>query len=290
MTSDHVATDSAVSVIILTYNGLQYMRDLRDALRTQIRPLDEVIIWDNASTDGTPDWISKEWPEALLHRSADNLFFAAGNNAATQLASNDIVLYLNQDTRPESNLITEAAAVTRPGTAVTFAQVLPFDKRALVSQLDWSGVVTWRAQPPGVAATSMLSGAVFSLHKETLELIGGVPFDERIPHYCEDTNLSLRLQDLGVELVANSRVSVWHDSHLTRENVWIDFQRGIAIGRNRLLAFYYALGMGATLRRLPKLMLAGVRKARVDGNKSPIRAAGLTLATWIGYLSALRKR
>src|SRR4029453_3916733 len=73
-----------VSVVVLGYNGLRYCEACLDALRAQVAetPPFEVVFFDNASTDGTPDRVAAAHPWVRLVRNPTNLGFAAGNVAA----------------------------------------------------------------------------------------------------------------------------------------------------------------------------------------------------------------
>ena len=51
-----------VSVIIVNYNGRSDLRELFDSLKHQTRPADEVILVDNASTDGSADYVRQHFP------------------------------------------------------------------------------------------------------------------------------------------------------------------------------------------------------------------------------------
>ena len=281
---------SSVSVVIVTYNGRPYLTALRDALRPQVLSADEVVVFDNGSTDGTPRWLREEWREARVIESPHNLLFAAGNNEATRHTHGDVVLYLNQDTVSSPSLLDAARRTTLPRQAVTYGQLFPWASTVQLPFIDWSGVVLWRVPDEALETVNMLSGAAFSLHRDTLGLIGHVPFDPRIPHNCEDTHLSLRLETMGVRLVGLRDDFVRHDSTPSKGHAIKDFFRAIEIGRNRILAHVYALGTAQTLKRLPYLMLAGYRKAGVDGRRTSTRIVGITLASWIGYALAMVKR
>ncbi|NIA24032.1 MAG: glycosyltransferase [Gammaproteobacteria bacterium] len=279
-----------VSVVIVAFNGLSYLPKLKEALDAQLSEKDEVLILDNNSTDGTADWIESNWSDTQLVLSDRNLLFVGGNNLLTRKARGEVVLYLNQDTVPAAGVVEEAARSAGPKTAVTFAQIFPWSGVPLIPWLDWSGAMLWRRPSDPFEPTSALSGGAFALHQDMLQQLGGVPFDVRMRHYAEDINLSLRIHELGMEIRAVSSVSVTHDSRPSTENVADDFRRAVQISRERLLAFAYAHGWSNTVRRLPMLLLAGFRKASVDGRWTLPRALGLTVATAVGYVWALFPR
>jgi O-antigen biosynthesis protein len=94
--------DSAISIIIVTYNNLSYTIDCLDSVmaHTQYQSL-EIIVVDNASTDGTKDYLTK-WAGNAINRfvilNKDNLGFAAANNQGLALANGEFFILLNNDT------------------------------------------------------------------------------------------------------------------------------------------------------------------------------------------------
>ena len=86
------------SVIILTWNGLDYIAACLDAVLAQDYADFEIIVVDNASTDGTADFVAEHYPQVQLIRNERNLGFAAGNNIGMRAATGDVLALLNQDT------------------------------------------------------------------------------------------------------------------------------------------------------------------------------------------------
>lgn len=95
-----------VSVVVLTYNNLDFSRNCLFSIEHYSDyPNLEVIVVDNASSDGSPDWL-REWeqePSRAGHRrklilNEANLGFAAGNNVGLREATGDYLVMLNNDT------------------------------------------------------------------------------------------------------------------------------------------------------------------------------------------------
>jgi GT2 family glycosyltransferase len=96
-------TDSPfVSVIILNYNGAQYLPACLNALRAQTYPEDcfEVIVSDNGSKDGSLELLQRDYPWVRVLDNKENLGFAEGNNVAIQAAQGDTIILLNNDAVP----------------------------------------------------------------------------------------------------------------------------------------------------------------------------------------------
>jgi len=91
-----------VSVIILTFNNLDLTKACLESVlnRSEYTNL-EVIVVDNASSDGTPAYLESLAQEHLNLRivlNAENLGFAAGNNVGLKVATGDFLILLNNDT------------------------------------------------------------------------------------------------------------------------------------------------------------------------------------------------
>lgn len=91
-----------VSVIVLTYNNLSFTKACLHSLEVNTHYLDwELILVDNASTDGTRDFLVDyvtRHPGAKLVQNEENLGFAAGNNRGLAVAEGEHLVILNNDT------------------------------------------------------------------------------------------------------------------------------------------------------------------------------------------------
>jgi GT2 family glycosyltransferase len=110
-----------VSVVIVNYNGKQYLPGCLNALAEQIYPRDyfEVIVSDNGSTDGSVELLEKDYPWVNVMKNGRNLGFARGNNVAFQAARGEYLIALNNDTAPIPDwiekLVQEAEKYPRTG-------------------------------------------------------------------------------------------------------------------------------------------------------------------------------
>lgn len=86
-----------VSVVIVNYNGMRFLDGLLASIKAQTLPAAEVIIVDNASTDGSIDYLAKHYPWVTVVKSHENLGFAEGNNVGVRAASSSLVALLNND-------------------------------------------------------------------------------------------------------------------------------------------------------------------------------------------------
>jgi GT2 family glycosyltransferase len=87
----------SVAISIVTFNGKRHVGPCLRALLSQtILPL-EIFVMDNASSDGTPDFVEDNFPTAKVIRSDINLGFGGGHNVVIRQTKAAYVLALNQD-------------------------------------------------------------------------------------------------------------------------------------------------------------------------------------------------
>jgi|GEM_PF-349389 len=94
-----------VSVIIINWNGQKWLKRCLDTLSNQTYLNIELIMVDNASTDGSVDYVRQEYPVVKVVKSPTNSGFAAGNNLGIEAARGELILLLNNDTWAEPDLV-----------------------------------------------------------------------------------------------------------------------------------------------------------------------------------------
>ncbi|MBI1258797.1 MAG: glycosyltransferase [Chloroflexi bacterium] len=121
------------SIVIPNWNGLRFLPVCLDALQRQTYPADriEVIIVDNASTDGSQEAIRRDYPWVKLIDLPENRGFTGACNAGMQAAQGDYVALLNNDTEADSGWV--AAVVDafnhHPEVGSVASKMLLFDRR-----------------------------------------------------------------------------------------------------------------------------------------------------------------
>lgn len=87
-----------VSIVVVSFNTRDVLRECLLSVYREVGSLHaQVIVVDNASTDGSPEMIELEFPEVQLIRSEINLGFGPANNLGIKLASGRYVVLLNSD-------------------------------------------------------------------------------------------------------------------------------------------------------------------------------------------------
>jgi GT2 family glycosyltransferase len=266
-----------VSLIILTYNGSKYVEALLDSLFDQSYPLKkmEIIVVDNASVDNTLSIVQKKYPQVRRIALEQNVGFAAGNNQGFQQARHNFLVFLNQDTICHRDWLRELmntmiqnkqlAACNPNIMTIRSSDSHPTGKPLSLDSLFFCDLSPFgygryrQARGSRWVFTKLLSGCAFIIRRETILELGGL-FDEQFWMYAEDTDLSLRIHNLGdrIGVVRDAVVYHLHDSGLSiRKNNLYLFARAIM---NRVHAFFKNMGKLEFLLFFPFLFFGGIFK------------------------------
>jgi len=243
------------SIIILAYNGSKYMKPLLESLIDQSYPEDrvEIIVVDNASTDDTRQIIEKDFPFVKVVALNKNMGFAAGNNQGLLHASHDLLVFLNQDTicHPDflKYLIASISAdksiaacnpniITKDQSKIEPSGKNESQKSLFVCDLSPFGYgITRTINGKAIFYTKLLSGCAFIIRRETVTKLGYL-FDDQLWMYAEDTDLSLRMHNMGQKVCVTRDAIVYH---LHKSNMAIEKGRILTAAgaiKNRVFAFY----------------------------------------------------
>lgn len=121
-----------VSVVIVVWNAKKYVLECLDSLREHCATVcSEVIVVDNASTDGTPELVAELYPEFKLIRNQENLGFARANNIGIAASSGEYVCLVNSDVKFLDNCISPILdyLAQNPSVGMVGPQMLAADGR-----------------------------------------------------------------------------------------------------------------------------------------------------------------
>lgn len=193
------------SVVIVAYNGMAWLPGCLAALAAQLRPGDEVIVVDNRSGDGGPQFIRQRFPAVRLVENQGNAGFAAACNQGAALARGDVLVFLNQDTAVQpgwlDGLLAGLGADVGLSTSRLLLMATPERIQMCGQDVHYSGLVFGRGfgQPAGSRPhpcdVDAVSGASFAIGRELWARLGG--FEERLFMYYEETDLSWRARGAG---------------------------------------------------------------------------------------------
>jgi N-acetylglucosaminyl-diphospho-decaprenol L-rhamnosyltransferase len=208
----------SLTTVIVAYDSVTELRQTLPPLLTELEPGDELIVVDNASSDGLAAELEQLAPAATLIALSENVGFAAGANVGAAAATGELLVLLNPDARPQPGW---GKAIRAPwggrfsawmglvlldgGTEVnTSGGVLHF------TGFGWAGQVgrPVAEAPDAPAEVGFLSGACLAIPRTDWERLSGFP--EHFFMYCEDVDLSLRLRLRGDTLAVIPDARVEH--------------------------------------------------------------------------------
>ena len=124
-------SETLFSIVIPHWNGKHFLQPCLDSLRAQTHPNIEVIIVDNASSDGSQEYIKTAYPEVILIELSENLGFTGACNIGMEKASGEIISLLNNDTEVEPNWVAEIVSAfdRHPDVGMIASKMLLFNER-----------------------------------------------------------------------------------------------------------------------------------------------------------------
>jgi GT2 family glycosyltransferase len=210
------------SVIVTAWNGRGYIEDCLDSLLSQSYPIYEVIVVDNASSDGTPELIAQKYKTVRLIRNEKNLGFAGGTNVGIRAAKGEILALFNQDAVADQDwLANMIAGITEsPDIGVVGCKIYHYGQARVlwhagsvivgsrrqpilrgVHELDWGQYDT-------VEDVEAVVGAAMAVRRSVLDRVGLL--DDGYFMYLEDTDLCLRVRQAGYRVVYLPQAVAYH--------------------------------------------------------------------------------
>ncbi len=101
-----------ISFIIVNYNTKDLLRNLLNSLEKFFGG-EEIIVADNASSDGSADMVSREFSTAKLVANTENIGFARANNQAMRIAKGDVFVLINSDAELIDDSLKHAVSLVR---------------------------------------------------------------------------------------------------------------------------------------------------------------------------------
>lgn len=191
-------------VYIPNFNGGELLARALESLRAQTRET-EVVVVDNASSDGSDQMVADHFPEVKLLRLGENLGFGAALNRAIRETEADPLILFNNDAAAEPRFIEALldefgeGPDSVAGVLVQECDPQLIDSAGVVADATLMGFDYLHDEPLAEAgkATGPLgpTGGAGLYRRQAFQAVGG--FDERMFLYYEDLDLALRLAKHG---------------------------------------------------------------------------------------------
>jgi hypothetical protein len=231
-----------VSIIIVNYNSGQFLNNCLESIYAHTKGVSfEIILVDNASSDGSFVPICETFTSIRGLRNSSNLGFAAANNLGAKSAQGKYLLFLNPDTLLVDDAITAmhqflestgntmaacGARLQNPDGSYSvsfgnfptlFQQFSDIGFRALYKRFyDRKLSISPPCSSTNPQPVGYLSGADVLIRKDIFQQIGG--FDERYFMYYEDTDLFYRLHQAGYQSWLLPQLSITHIGSSTSDS------------------------------------------------------------------------
>src|SRR5580704_2737953 len=214
-----------ISIVIVTWNGKKYVAECLDSLQAYINDSTaEVIVVDNASTDGTPELVRDSYPGATLIRNEKNLGFAKANNIGIRRASGEYICLINSDVRVHDGCIEKIVEYMKkdPRIGLLGPKMLGADGKAYRSYM--GAPTLWRCfcralalddlfpnskifggflmpyfKMDRIAEVDVLNGWFWVTRRDALNEVGLM--DDTLFKYGDDLDWSKRFHDAGWKLI-----------------------------------------------------------------------------------------
>lgn len=246
-----------VAIVILNWNGIDYLRKFLPYVLTSVWPNLEIVVGDNASTDGSVAFVKGAFPDITVIQNADNFGFTGGYNRVLEQVVADYYILLNSDVEVspgwiapvielmESDPLIAAAApkikaylqkdhFEHAGAAGGFIDAFgyPFCRGRMFyeieedkGQYNESGEIFWA------------SGAALFIKKKCWDEAGG--FDDRFFAHMEEIDLCWRLKNMGYKIMYCAQSEVFHvgGGTLNTENpfkTYLNFRNNLLLLKKNL--------------------------------------------------------
>ena len=225
-----------ISVVIPTYNGAHHMPTCLAALRRQTLLPYEVIVVDNASSDGTDALIARDYPEVTFIQLPSNRLFTGACNTGMKAALGDAVALLNNDTEADDHWLENVATAfaRQPDAGFVASKLRLFDKRDHIhSAGDFYSVRgvpgnrgAWQPDHGQFDSPYVFGacGAASIYKRSMLDQIGLL--DDRFQFSCEDVDLAWRAQLAGYKCAFAHDAIVYHKVSATGGGVLNSYYDG----------------------------------------------------------------
>lgn len=212
----------SVAIVILNWNGWDYTQSCVKSLLKAGYSENDLIIVDNASTDGSISNIKKQFPKAHLILNQENEGFTGGNNRGMQYALKmgyAFVLLLNNDTQVLSGFLEQL--IEEMKTSEKLAAIQPLIYYLGAKEKIWNAggkyhawlgysQTSYQIESDHPYLTEWISGCAILVRSTILEKIGLL--DDNYFAYFEDVDWSLRMRNQGFKLKVHPKSIIYHEA------------------------------------------------------------------------------
>jgi GT2 family glycosyltransferase len=221
-------TTPSVAVVILNWNGQQYLQQFLPSVFQSTYTNTEIIVADNASTDQSMQLLEREFPNVKVIRFGENFGFAKGYNEALRQVDSDYYVLLNSDVLVEPGWLEPMVALLEKDKKYAACQpkLLAYHDKSLFEYAGgaggWIDILGYpfargrlfdhcekdNGQYQEIEEIFWASGAALMIKSEVFHKVGG--FDPFFFAHQEEIDLCWRIHNIGYKIFACPQAVVYH--------------------------------------------------------------------------------
>jgi len=239
-----------VSIIIVNFNGVDFLKDCLSSLMNQTYKDFEIILVDNGSKDNSVSFVKNHFPEVVVVEAEGNRGYATGNNIGYEHSKGENIVLLNNDTILTPNWLEELVNAIKPNEIAIASSLIITDniphkyyERNGSLNLFGHNIMKIFNKPENL----FYCGGASLIYKKSLL---GKPFDDDYFAYSEDVYLSLRARFYGYKVVHTNDSVLRHIGSATFKKEKSDFLTFYQ-ERNRILTFLLFYSKTAIIKMFP---------------------------------------
>jgi GT2 family glycosyltransferase len=231
-----------ISIVIPNFNGIKILKKCLNSVKNQKIPYYEVIIVDNASTDGSVEYLKNNYPEFTLIVNKENLGFATAVNQGIKSSKGEYIFLLNNDTELEVKCISNLINCIEKDETIfgVSSKMIQFQDRNRIDNAgDEYTILGWTRKVGNNKSTKLYYSEreIFSAcagaalyRKNVFDIIGY--FDEKFFAYMEDVDISYRARIYGFKCIYCPDAVVYHRTSATSGSKYNTFKIKLAARNN----------------------------------------------------------
>ncbi len=247
-----------VSVVIVNYNGKNLLKTILESLKKSSFKDYETIVVDNNSTDGSQEFIRKNYKNVKLVVNKKNLGYS-GINSALKYCRGKYILFLNNDMEIDKDCIKKLLRTIEKDNKIgmTAPKLVNYYNKKLGSEGTWISRAFYNGH---IASNGNIKEipylGVGFIRKDIAKKFGYI-FDPDYFIYAEDADLGLRLRLLGYKVVFVPQAVLYHMHAVTTKKSKAH-KMTFLMERNLLMTFFKVLSLKNIILFLPYVLIMRV--------------------------------
>lgn len=218
-----MASGELISVIVVNWNGKEHLEDCFTSLKKQTYATLELLLVDNASVDGSVEYVEGCFPMVNVLVNPENRGFGPAVNRGVEQARGEYVLFLNNDLYLDERCLGKMVDVIEDEkVGAVVPKILYFNDKNRINSfgnlINYLGLACPKyideEDRPDMQVEETACGGIFLIKRDLFKEVGG--FDQDFFMYHEDHDLSWRIRLLGKKLMVNPEAVMYHKYHFSK--------------------------------------------------------------------------